>query len=189
MPLAGENLVVLRSGQRRQEEEFQNIDRQFALDDLDIAQDRFLGVGGKAEDVAGIGDGAVVAPLLQHLAVFGDLVLPLLGGDQVVRIDVLQPDEDAPHAGLGRLLDEARDLVAERIDLDGEADVHALAVPHLDQAVEQRLPILVAREIVVGDEEPLDAFRVILPHDLSRSSAERMRLLRPCTLMMVQNEH
>ena len=158
--------MVLRSGQRRQEEKFQYVDRQFALDDLDIAQDRFFGVGEEAEDIAGISDGAVVAPHLQHLTVFGDLVLPLLGGDQVVRVDVLQPDEGAPHAGLGRFLDEARNLVAERIDLDGEADIHAVAVPHLDQAVEQRLPILVAREIVVGDEEPLDAFGVVFPHDL-----------------------
>ena len=164
--LGRERLVVLRSGQRRQEEKFENIDRQFALDDLDIAQDRFLAVGGEAENVAGIGDGAVVAPHLQHLAVFGDLVLPFLGGDQVVRVDVLEPDEGAPHAGFGRLLDEARNLVAERIDLDGEADVHALADPHLDHAVEQRLPILVAREIVVGDEEALDAFGVIRPHDV-----------------------
>ena len=157
MPLASKNLVVLRTRQRRQEEELQNIDRQFALDDLDVALDRFLGVGREAENVAGIGDGAVLAPLLQHFAVLGDLVLPLLGGDQIVRVDIFQPDEDAAHAGRGRLLDEIRNLVAERIDLDGEADIHPLAVPHLDHAVEQRLPVLVAGEIVVGDEEALDA--------------------------------
>ena len=125
-PFAEQHLVVLRARQRRQEEELQDVERQLALDDLDVAQDRFLGVGGKAEDIAGIGDGAVVAPLLQHLAVFGDLVLPLLGGDEIVGIDVLEPDEDAAHAGLRRLLDEVRDLVAERVDLDGEADVRCL---------------------------------------------------------------
>src|ERR1019366_2101198 len=111
-------------------------------------------------------DGAVVAPHLQHLAVFGDLVLAFLGGDQIVRIDILEPDEHAPHARLSRLLDEVRDLVAESVDLDGEADIHPLADPHLDHAVEQRLPILVAGEIIVGDEKTLDPFRVILPHDM-----------------------
>ena len=121
-PFCRQHLVVFRAGQRRQEEEFEDVERQLALDDLDVAQDRFLGVGREAEDVAGVGDGAVVAPLLQHLAVFGDLVLPLLGGDQIVGIDVLEPDEHAPHAGLRRLLDEVRDLVAQRVDLDGEAD-------------------------------------------------------------------
>ena len=116
------HLVILRARQRRKEEELQNIERQLPLDDLDIAHDRFLGVAGKAENIAGISDGAVVAPFLQHLPVFGDLVLPLLGGNQIVRIDVLKPDEDAAHTSLRRLLDEVRDFVAERVDLDGEAD-------------------------------------------------------------------
>ena len=35
----------------------------------------------------------------------------------------------------------------------------------LDQAVEDRLPVLVAREIVVGDEEAADALRRIGAHD------------------------
>ena len=35
----------------------------------------------------------------------------------------------------------------------------------LDQAVEDRLPVLVAREIVVGDEEARDALRGIGAHD------------------------
>ena len=37
------------------------------------------------------------------------------------------------------LLDEAGDLVAQRIDLDGEADLHPLPKPKLDHPVEQRL--------------------------------------------------
>ena len=53
-----------------------------------------------------------VAPLLQHLAIFGDLVLTLLGGEQVIWIDVLQPDEHTADAGLRRLFDEVRDFVA-----------------------------------------------------------------------------
>ena len=36
----------------------------------------------------------------------------------------------------------------------------------LDQAIEDRLPIAVAREVVVGDEEPGDALRRIGAHDL-----------------------
>ena len=78
-PLLEQDLVVLRARQRRQEEELEDVDRQLALDDLDVAQDRLLGVVGKAQNVAGIGDGAVLAPFLQHVAILGDLVLALLG--------------------------------------------------------------------------------------------------------------
>jgi hypothetical protein len=89
-----------------------------------------------------------------------------------------------------RLLDEVRDLVAQRIDLDDEADDGMLLVfAQLDQPVEDRFPVLVAGEIVVGDEEARDALRDIGAHDRSTSSGERRRDLRPCTLMMVQNEH
>jgi hypothetical protein len=35
--------------------------RQFALEDLDVAKDRLFGVRGKAKNIAGIGDGAVLA--------------------------------------------------------------------------------------------------------------------------------
>ncbi len=125
----------------------------------------FFGVGREAEDVAGVGHGAVGAPLLQHDAVFGDLVLPLLGGDQVFRIDVLEADEHPLDAGLGRLLDEVRDLVAERVDLDGEADPDALVLQR-DHPVEQDLPVAVAGEIVVGDEEPVDPLLPVRPDDL-----------------------
>ena len=56
--------------------------------------------------------------------------------------------------------------MAQRVDLDGEADVHALARAQHDHAVEQRFPILVAGEIVVGDEEALYALRIVLADDL-----------------------
>ena len=121
--LLQKHLVVFGAGKRREEEKFEEVERQLALDDLDVVKDRFLRIGRKAEDVARIGDGAVVAPFLQHLAIFGDLVLPLLGRDQIVGIDVLEPDEDAAHARFLRLLDEVRDLVAKRVDLDGEAEI------------------------------------------------------------------
>ena len=157
--------MVLRARQRRQEEELENVERQFALDDLDVAQDQFLRIGREAEDVAGEGERAMGAPLLQHDAIFGDLVLPLLGGDEILGVDVLKPDEDAPRSRLGRLLDEVRNLVAERVDLDGEAAVDALVL-ELDHAVEQDLPVAVAGEIVVGDEEPVDALLPVLANDL-----------------------
>jgi hypothetical protein len=81
--------MVLGARQRREVEELEDIDREFALDGVDIVQDRVDGVVGEAEDIAGIGDDARRFPGLQHLTVFGDLVLPLLGAEQVVGIDVL----------------------------------------------------------------------------------------------------
>ena len=114
--------MVLRARQRRQEEELEDVDRQLALDDLDVAEDRFLGVAGKAEDVAGEGEHAALVPLLEHVAIFGDLVLALVGGEQIVRIDVLEPDEDPIDAGARGLVDEVRDPVAQRVDLDGEIE-------------------------------------------------------------------
>ena len=55
-------LVVLRARQRREAEEFQDIDRQFLLDDLDVARDRFRRVGREAEDIAGISNDAMAPP-------------------------------------------------------------------------------------------------------------------------------
>ena len=107
-PLLQQGLMVLRAGQGGEKKELQDIERQLALNDVNVAQDRVFGVGGEAEDVAREGDRSVRAPLLQHLTVFGDLVLSLLGGDQIVRIDVFKPDEHAFDAGGGRLLDEVR---------------------------------------------------------------------------------
>jgi len=67
------------------------------------------------------------------------------------------PDEHLAHAGARRLLDEVRDLVAERVDLDDHLDVETVALAQLDDPIEDRLPVLVAREIIVGDEEPVEA--------------------------------
>ena len=107
--LLPERLVVFRTRQRRQHEQLEDVERQLLLDDLHVAQDRFARVAGEAEDVARPGRDAGLVPGLQHLAVFGDLVLALLGGQQVVRVDVLQPDEHAIDAGPARLVDEMRD--------------------------------------------------------------------------------
>src|SRR5262245_7389767 len=120
------HLVVFRAGEGRQEKQFQNIDMQLALDDLNVTKNRFLGVGGKAYNIARMGDGAVIAPLLQQLPVFGDLILPFLGSDQIVGIDVLQPDKDMARSRLRGLLDEIRNLVTERVDLDREDEIRIL---------------------------------------------------------------
>ncbi len=55
--------------------------------------------------------------------------------------------------------------MAQRVHLDGEADVQAFLAQR-DHPIEQRLPVTVAREIVVGDEEPLDALRDVLADDV-----------------------
>src|SRR5262245_4881779 len=108
----------------------------------------------------------MVAPFLQHLAVVGDFVLPFLGGNEIVGVDVLKPDEYPANTGFRRLLDEIRDLVTERIDLDGKSDVRTAFRPQLDQAVEQQLPMAIAGEVVVGDEESLDVLGIVFADGL-----------------------
>ena len=53
----------------------------------------------------------------------------------------------------------------ERVDLDDEVEGKLLVATQRDQAVEDRLPVLVAGEIVVGDEEVVDAVGEIGAHD------------------------
>ena len=129
-----ESLVVFRARQRREEEQFEDVERQLAFDDFDVAQDRCLAVAREADDVTGAGDCAVIAPFLQHLPVVGDLVLPLFGGDKIVRIDVLKSDEHATDARLRGLFNEIRNLVTQRVDLNGESYVRAIAGAQLDQS-------------------------------------------------------
>ena len=66
---------------------------------------------------------------------------------------------------LRRLLDEIRDLVAERIDLDGEAEVHAFIFRISIRRSKSGSQSRVAGEIVVGDEEAVDALRLVLAQD------------------------
>jgi hypothetical protein len=130
--LAPQRLVILGARQRRQEEELEHVEWHLLLDDLDVAPRRFRRVVGEAENVAGIGPDAGRFPGQQHVAILGDLVLPLLRSEQIVGVDVLQPDEDAGDPGAFRLGDEIRHLVAHRVDLDEEAHVHAVLLPQLD---------------------------------------------------------
>ena len=163
--LLPQGLVILRAGQRREHEQLEDIERQLLLDDFHVAQDRFARVAREAQDVAGPGRGTAVVPRLQHLAVLGDLVLALLGGQQIVRIDVFQADEDAIDARPARLVDEVRDAVALGVDLDDQRELDALVLLQLDEPVEEVFPMLVAGHVVVGDEERRDALLVVLADD------------------------
>src|SRR5258708_20760530 len=73
-----ERLVILRAGQRRQTEELEKVDRQFFLDDRDIALDRLRCVRWKAQNIPRDGQSALFLPGKQHLSILGDLVLALL---------------------------------------------------------------------------------------------------------------
>src|SRR5204863_9207855 len=64
------------------------------------------------------------------------------------------------------LVDEVRDPVAQGVDLDGEVGLQPLLLAKLYEAVEEFLPVAVAGEIVVGDEEGLYSLGDILAHDL-----------------------
>ena len=177
-------LVIFRARQRRQAEELQNIQRQFVLDDGDVFGDALRGVVREAEDVAGIGQDAGILPRQQHLAIFGDLVLPLVGRCETLRIDALQPEKHPRDAGRLGLVDEAVDLVTQRVDLDHQLDVLAAGLrdlaAQLGEPIEDLLPILVAGEIVVGHEEPEHALREIFAHqpfDVVGAAAARLAAL------------
>ena len=165
-PLLREHLMVLGAGQGREDEELEHVERQLVLDDLEILLDGFRRIVREAQNVTGEGHDADALPFQQHLPVLGDLVLALLGRDQVRRVDVLKPEEHAGHAGALGLLDEVRNLVAQRVDLDHEADVEAILFAQLDDAVVDRFPVLVPREIVVGDKEAVHALLVVGAQDL-----------------------
>src|SRR6516225_1748157 len=175
-----QGLVVLRARQRREAEELQDVEGQLLLDDRDVAPDRLGRVAGKSKDITGEREDAVRLPGKQHLAIFGDLVLPLLGGGQIVRIDVLEPDEDAGHSRTFGLFDEIRDLVAKGVDLDHQREGNAIPFSQLDQTIEDRLPVLVAREVIVGDEEPINALGPVetyQPFDVVRAAIARFAAL------------
>ena len=80
-------------------------------------------------------------------------------------IDVFQSDEHGGAARPRRLFDEAGNAVTERVDLQHQPDAEAVFFAQLDQPVEDRLPVLVAGEIVVGDEEARDPLRSVGAHD------------------------
>src|SRR5208282_2672970 len=140
------------------------VDREFALDYLDVALDALRRVRRKSQDVTGVGQHFRALPCLQHLAILGDPVLALGGTLQTFGIDVLKPDENFSASRALCLLDEVRDFVAHRIDLHDDVDLQVVAALQLDDAIENRLPVLVAREVVIGDEEAFHALRRVRPN-------------------------
>jgi hypothetical protein len=83
-----------------------------------------------------------------------DLVLALLGREQIVGIDVLQTNENPRDPSLRGFLDKVRGAVAQGIHLSREASPQALANPQLDHPIKKRFLVAIAREIIIGDEEP-----------------------------------
>ena len=163
--LAPEGLMVLRAGQRGQTEELDHVERQLLLHDRDIASDRLRRVARKAHNVPGKRHHALRLPGQQHRAILGDLVLALLRRGEIVRVDILQTDEHPCDAGTLGLRHEVGNRVTARVDLNQQAKRDALLLAQRDQAIEDRLPGAVAGEIVVGDEEFVNALRPVQAHE------------------------
>ena len=53
--------------------------------------------------------------------------------------------------------------MAQGIDLNNEFGIEAVNLPHVNETVENQLPVLVAREVIVGNEEPVNVLRRIGP--------------------------
>jgi hypothetical protein len=104
--------MILGAGQRREEEELEHVDGELALDDLDVGADRVDRVAGKAEDVAGVRD------FRYSVILFWRFFAPArLSGLMFSR-----PMKTRFTPAFAHLLDEVRDAVAERVDLDDEVE-------------------------------------------------------------------
>ena len=55
--------------------------------------------------------------------------------------------------------------MAQRVDLQQQPDLEAVLLAQFDQAIEDRLPVAVAGEIVVSDEKARDVLRGVGAHD------------------------
>src|SRR5262249_8261936 len=84
---------------------------------------------------------------------------------QVVWIDVFKPDKDATHAGSRRFFNKVWNLVAKRVDLDRKTKFVEFGCFQIDQAIKQNFPVTVAREIIIRDEETLNALGMVLAHN------------------------
>src|SRR5215467_13242796 len=164
--LLPKDLMILRTGQRSQAEKFDNVERELPLYDRDISPDAVGCIRWEAQDVARKRDDALRLPGEQHLAIFGDLVLALLRRGEIVRVDIFQSNEHPRDAGPLCLRDEVFDFVAKAVDLDHQAERNPALLPEFDQAIEDRLPLLVAREIVVGNEKFMDPLRPVETHEM-----------------------
>src|SRR5881227_117554 len=112
--------MVLCTRQRRQVEEFQQVNGQLFLYDTYVVKDCVGRVVWKAKDVAAVGQNFRLLPRPKHLAILGYLVLLLFSAEQVVGVDVLKTYEDALDSGAGGLLYKIRKTMAERVHLYDE---------------------------------------------------------------------
>src|SRR5258707_11559 len=71
-------------------------------------------VAWKPQDVSGIGDDPLSAPGEKHLAVFVHPVLLFLGLQQIVGVDLFEPDKDPLAAGARGSLDKIKDTKRSR---------------------------------------------------------------------------
>jgi len=149
-------LVVFGSGQWREDEEFQEVDWQLALDNRNIARDGLGGVRGESKDVAGVGKYFRALPRLQHAPILGYAILAFRCFSESFRVDAFEPDEHAIATRGGSFFDETRNLVAKRVDLHRKLDANTFTLTQLDKPVEDRFPVAVAREVVVSDEKAAD---------------------------------
>src|SRR6516165_10840177 len=160
------DLMILRTGQRSQAEELDNVERELSLYDRDITSDAVGCIRREAQDIARKRDNALRLPGKQHFAIFGDLVLALFRRGEIVRVYIFQSNEHPRDTGPLRLRDEVFDFVAKRVDLDHQAERNLALLPEFDQAIEDRLPLLVARKIDVGNEEFVDPLRPVETHEM-----------------------
>ena len=151
-------LVILRARQRRQDEELQDIDRQLALDDLDVALDAFRSIAGKAQDIAGRVMTLTRARPATSSRYSAMLVLTFLAASRFSGLmfsspmkTARQPARAAFSMKLGILWQSVSTWMMKLR--------YPLLLAQLDEPVEDRFPVLVAGEIVVGDEEAIDALR------------------------------
>jgi hypothetical protein len=116
-------------------------------------------------------------------------VLLLFGLQQIVGVDVFEPDKDPLAAGVRRLLDKVRDAVAQRVDLDGNwssrPSCSRISISRSKIASESRLRAKLS-SVMKKRKTP---WARLARTRRSTSSASRQRDLRPCTLMIVQKLH
>ena len=122
-------LVIGGTRQRRQDEEFEQIDRELALDDADVTLDRGRCIARKAQDVPRVCQRAHAMPCLQHRTVFGDLVLAFPRLLQRIRVDTFEADEHPIDPCAACLSDEPADLVRHRVHLRDDVDAQAFPLP------------------------------------------------------------
>ena len=89
------------------------------------------------------------------------MILPFVGCQQGIRINVLHTYKDFIDTRLHRFFNEIRNAMAEHIDLDQEPQSDTVIFPQRNHAVEESIPVFVAGKIVVGNEEPIDTQIVI----------------------------